>query len=162
MLEVWLTRGNDGSLGPSTSFDAALLDKLPRGQTIIARLFRKRNLQHHRKFFAALQAAFESQERFTNYERFRAYVIVQAGFGKSWECPPHWVSKQALAGLVVIAPYVFAEPLKSGMIRLSAPRSVRFDEMDQSDFEQLYDRAMDVLLQEFGFDVAAWENMYGN
>lgn len=155
MLYVWLKPLADNSLAPVSGFDRALIEKLPRDGKVLAKISQPRSLKHHRKLMGTLWNAFGQQEAFDSFDRFRAHVVVRAGFKKSLELPSGAVTPETLAALIqFFGEHVFAEPMESGFgVRFTAPTSLQFELMDQKEFELLYPRALDVLATEFGFDV---------
>lgn len=91
---------------------------------------RPRNIKFHKKFFALLNVAFDAWEAPAmehagipvqkNRDRFRKDIIIACGFYET---------------TVNLA----------GKVRLEA-KSIRFDRMDDDEFEKLYSKAIDVIL----------------
>lgn len=75
-----------------------------------------RNVAHHRKFFAMLNVVFNNQSYYTNLEHLRAICMI------------------AIGHVDVVATKRF------GVVNL--PKSISFANVDQHEFEQLYDAAV--------------------
>jgi hypothetical protein len=119
------------SLIPSDATQLELFEELkPNGEYKVV-LTQPRSLPLHRKFFALLDVAFEAWEpepQFykgvqieKNRERFRKDIIIMAGY---------------------FVPVVNVK----GEVRLEA-KSISFSRMDQTEFEALYSRVIDIILQ---------------
>lgn len=130
MTEIFLKVGH-GDLYPSSPQDAEKLGSLKPGQIYRAEITQPRNLNFHRKFFAMLDLAYDAWEPEEktykgqvvqkNRERFRKDIIILAGF------------------------YDTVVNLK-GEVRAEA-KSISFGKMEEVEFEQVYSRVVDVVLQ---------------
>jgi len=130
MSEVYLTNNGNG-LVPSTAQDSEALGVLKLGEQVRARITRPRNLLFHRKFFAMLNVGFDAFTPLVteyqghpvqkNFERFRQDVIIAAG-------------------------YYDIVPAINGEARAIA-KSISFGKMPEGEFQELYSRVADVLLQ---------------
>ena len=101
--------------------------KLKLGQVYTATITLDRNPDFHRKMFALINAAWEclperQTEGFRTMENFRKYVTVAAGFCDLYYHPrlKEWVE---------------------------IPRSWSFEKMDNAEFEDLYNKVLDVILK---------------
>lgn len=118
-------------LAPAHQSDLDELAKLPTAQPVRVKVTRIRNVDFHRKFFALLNLAFDyweppedTYERGPvekNFERFRADVIILAGFYDTY-----W--------------------RLNGEARIE-PKSISFANMDQDEFEELYAKTVDVIIK---------------
>lgn len=105
--------------------------KLKPGEGVHGNFRKYRNLGHHRKYFALLNVAFDNwnpgeiDSKYgtpeKNFDRFRADVTILAGF------------------------YETTIRL-DGSVRVE-PKSISFASMGQEEFENLYNRTIDVLLK---------------
>ena len=130
MTEIVLTKAAGGALVPADQQAAEFIAKLKLGGSVKARVTRQRNPAFHRKFFALLNLGFEAWEPAggeykgepvqKNFEQFRNDVTVLAGF------------------------YDVTVTLK-GETRLTA-KSISFANMEQDDFDKLYNAVVNVLL----------------
>jgi hypothetical protein len=104
--------------------------KLKIGETYIADIKIARNIAFHRKYFALINAAWslqdeQSQEFFhDNIELFRKTVQIAAG----------------------ICEKVYSVSRKEW---IEIPKSISFNHMDETEFNQVYNSVLDVLLSTF-------------
>ena len=117
-MELYLTKRTDGLFSPSYSSDYEAAKKIKPGDTVKAQIKKPRNVEFHRKFFALLNMAFENQETFNNFEHFRAFMTMKAG-------------------------YYQRIPTDKGEMYL--PDSISFAKMDQVEFEELYGAMIDTV-----------------
>lgn len=132
MSTISLVKTDGSLLAPADDEARQYLDRVPAGAYLHCELTRPRNPGHHRKFFALMHVAFDlwsgtveprqhrGQEVLPNLERFRKDVTILAGFGY---------------------PVVNVR----GELRLEA-RSISFASMDQVEFNEFYERVLDVLV----------------
>ncbi len=141
MTAITLVKLPDGSLrGMSESDQVAYknfktrLNKLEEGELCSIEAKLPRNSRYHRKFFAMLNLGFDAwqpqrkhksykgREVQKNFERFRSDVLIAAGFYEQ----------------------TFS---LDGKLKLEA-QSISFAKMEQPEFEEVYNRCLDVLLQD--------------
>lgn len=130
-MEIILSKAPGGYLVPADQQSADELAKLKVGQGVKVTMKRIRNVQHHRKFFALLNLAFDAWEPAVvefngepikkNFDRFRNDITVLAG-------------------------YYEATVNMRGEVRMVA-KSISFGSMDQSEFDKLFSAVIDVILQ---------------
>ncbi|KVN83463.1 DUF1367 family protein [Burkholderia ubonensis] len=130
-MEVLLIKRPDGSFVPADEEQAELAAKLPVGKLIRSELKRVRNPRFLRKFFALLQVGFESWE--PPLKEYRGYEV-QANF------------KQFRENVTIAAGHFDVSTSLAGRVRVT-PKSISFGSMPEEEFEQLYDAAANVLLQ---------------
>ena len=131
MMEVIVMKGAGGMLVPYDEGAREFIDSLNMGVALRGKFTKMRNPAFHRKFFGMLDVGFDAfdpgEKEFRglpcqkNRERFRKDVIVAAGFFEP-----------------VIA--------LNGEVRAEA-KSISFANMDDIEFEQVYSKVADVLLQ---------------
>lgn len=92
--------------------------KLKQGQVYEVEIKKKRNIDHHRKYFALVNLCYENQEQFEDIETLRWWLTCKAGYYKRVETP------------------------KGEMI---IPKSISFSKMDQVDFDKYYSLVLDVV-----------------
>lgn len=120
MADTIYLRRTIGGLKPDNALGEEIIAKIPMGSVVSAEIRRPRHLRHHRKLFALLQAIFPHQDTYPTFKAFRAAVLCAVG-------------------------HCEAVPLPDGRTVL-VPESISFAKLDQSGFEQLYDRALDLIL----------------
>lgn len=131
MTELVLMRAPGPALVPADERAAQVIERWRVGEGVRASVSRMRNVHFHRKFFALLRVAFDAwepepceyrgQEAVKNFERFRKDLLVLSGF---------------------------ADPVVNikGEVRME-PKSISFASMDEDEFQEVYDRVADVILQ---------------
>ena len=131
MTEIVLMKVSN-ILVPHDEAAAAFIQKMKAGELTHADFKKVRNYKFHRKYFALLDFAFDQWEPSgeltyqgmpvaKNKERFRKDLIILAGF------------------------YESTVNLR-GEVRLEA-RSMAFSQMDENEFEHLYNATVDVILR---------------
>jgi hypothetical protein len=123
-----LLKGHNNSLKPGDEQAEQWLNKVPFAEPVVCTLTRPRNPEFHRKFFSLLQLVFENQERYDNFERFRKEIVMRAGF---YEEHVHLTGKVSYVA-----------------------KSLAFDKMDALEFEALYDKCCEVIIQYFWPDIS--------
>lgn len=118
-----------GGFKPLGSDDSELMKKIPLGSVIEAEFSKKRNPLFHRKFFALLNLAYEywsppeadwrGFKAVKNFDVFREQVTILAGF------------REVTYSL-------------DGSVKVKA-KSISFASMDDSEFEQVYTKVLDVI-----------------
>ena len=120
--------------------DAELKAKLKPGAIYVADIKEERNPRFHRKYFSLINAAWEMQdERVCKYfnndkEGFRYAVEIAAGYYKT----------------------IYSITKKEWQ---QAPKSIRFDSMDELEFQDLYEKVKGVIIAEFCYGKDAQEKM---
>jgi hypothetical protein len=119
------------TFAPDDESTAEAMEKIKPNAVVKAEVTQPRNLGFHRKFFALIDVAFDAWDCPTlefkgqpvqkNRERFRKDLIILAGFG-------------------------YAVVNINGDVRGEA-QSISFAQMKQDEFEDLYSRVIDVILE---------------
>lgn len=131
MPDLFVTKAKTATgyaLMPAHQSDLDAIKKLPNNEPVRVKITRVRNVQFHRKYFALLNYAFDcwepdenNQVGEKNFDRFRADIIILAGFYKQ---------------------YVRLD----GSTRIE-PKSISFAKMGQDEFDELYQRTIDVIIK---------------
>ncbi len=113
------------TLHPETFEDKALLGQYEDGDVIRFRIIKGRNLGHHRKFFAMLRfVRFNMPEHLTdayrNEEQLLDEIKLKVG---------HSETRYRMDGT-----------------EWAKPKSINFESMDQNEFNEFYNRALDVVI----------------
>ena len=116
------------ALLPAHETDLEELKKLPKNQPLRVKVTRMRNVDHHRKWWALVNLAFDYWEPDEdnmvgekNMDRFRKDIIILAGFYEQ---------------------YIRID----GSTRIE-PKSISFAGMSQDEFDILYDKTIDVIIK---------------
>lgn len=128
MRKIELVKRSDGSFIPAHNSDHELSKRVAPGDSIEGRIIANRNLRFHKKFFALVRYAFHHmsesmQAKFPSEDALRLELTLQAGY---------WVTHYTMGGKEIIY-----------------PKSIRFESMDQVEFEQLYSATLDVVVKYF-------------
>lgn len=126
-MDLYLKKHNN-TLIPADRHNESVLEELKNGQWYKAKLNIPRNINFHRKFFALLNTVVELSDFYT--------------------CKPKGLAVEELkervkfkTGWYEIFTYVEDTPL----VRT---KSIAFDKMDNKQFEDFYNRAIDVIIQD--------------
>lgn len=107
------------SLKPSDERGEKALARMGQGELVVIDLRRNRNLLHHRKFWAILNAVLDNQNKYDNDTDLLTEIKIRVGHYREY------ITQQ---GELV---YV--------------PKSISFDECDQSEFDEFYTKAVNVM-----------------
>lgn len=130
MTIAYLKKFPNGFAPDAASNEPGVFDKIKFGDVIRVEFKRPRNYERHKKYFALLNIGFDAFEPNQyhkgvqvdkNFERFRKDVIIQSG---------HY---DVVVNL-------------NGDLRLEA-KSISFGNMSQEEFEDLYNKSVNVILQ---------------
>lgn len=97
--------------------------KLKLGQDYLADITNPRNLGFHKKFFAMLNVGHENTKLEMPFDTYRKYMTVKAGFFTAYQTPK---------GLYY------------------DPDSISFASMEQDEFEEVYSRVLDRIIEDIG------------
>lgn len=123
MPDIQIIIGHSGQIFPSTENDAEYFRKKKYGSVLSAKFKEPRNGKFHRLYFALLNVAFGNQDKYDNFEDFRVECQLRAG---------HYKEHITLKGKTV---YV--------------PMSIAYDKLDNEEFKELYQKALNVILKHF-------------
>ena len=124
-MNLYLVKKNDNTLAPAYNSDYDKLKKLKVGEEYKCEVRQPRNLKFHRKFFALINMVLDNQEQYTDADKLRNDLVVEAGFSETW------------ADL-------------HGVIQVRA-KSLSFGSMTEDEFQNVYDRVIDVVVKHFHF-----------
>lgn len=116
--EIYLRR-RMGALYPVSRGDEEAIQRVPEGKVLKASITQPRNVKHHRKFMALLNAVYPHQSAYATFDSFHAAVKVALGHGET----------------VVL-------PDKRVMV---VPKSISFAQMDQLQFDEFYTAAVELI-----------------
>jgi len=130
-LKVWLKKVGE-ALWPLDRLAEEDLSKLPKGAEYLCEVTQPRNPKFHRKYMALMRVAFDAWEGFDglewkgvaaekDFDTFRNDITVL--------CGPYTPTYHA-----------------NGSLSLK-PKSISFASMDETEFEELYNKAIDVILR---------------
>ncbi len=108
------------ALVPTDRLSEEAMEKA-KGKTMLVFTERPRNPKHHAKMMAMLNVVVNNQDTFPSIEKLLTYIKLRIGHTDSY----------IVDGKTVVV-----------------PRSISFASLSQDDFEQFYERAVDVILTE--------------
>lgn len=114
---VFIKKNN--SLIPADIHAEDLMNNLKDGKHVLLRVFKPRNVQHHRKLFAVLNCVVENSEKYNDVEELLVIVKLAVGYA------------------------TVVQGMDGEMYRV--PRSISFSSMAQDEFERFFPRAVYVL-----------------
>lgn len=120
---VWLVKGLDGYLSPADDDSAEHFRRFKIGDVFEAKVVRKRNGLHHRLGMKLLRIVFDSQDRYSNFEKFLTEVKILTG-------------------------YVDTHISQSGEIYYVV-KSIAFDKMDELAFSKWKEEALTAVFEHF-------------
>lgn len=125
MPDHFFKKGLGGTLIPSTEEAREWLSTVKSGEVLRIKAARPRNIKHHQKFFALLQTIYQNQEHYKSVDEILLAFKYHIGHG-TW---------------VITRP---TDPAKHNQtVELFQPASISFAKMDQSEFEDFYNKALD-------------------
>jgi len=102
------------------------LKKLKAGEFLECEIRMPRNVGFHRKFFALINMVYQNQSTYNNIEHLRRDLIIEAGFYEEWADFNGEVKRRA--------------------------KSISFSSMGEDEFQELYDRVLDVIVDVYKFE----------
>lgn len=119
--ELIMQKNADGRLMPVDGLSAEVIDTLPIGKPLGVTIKQKRNLKHHKKYWALVAAVWPHQGLYPTKRR---------------------LSKGLLKAVGHTDDILNLETLDYD----SEAASIAFDSLDQEDFQQVYERVVEVVL----------------
>ena len=139
-MDIFCIKHGD-ALHPASEPDRMQLKKLKPGQPVRLTLRRVRNYEHHKKYFALLNLAFE------NWEPPIALSADDLAAGE-WKTPlseyPRKDFDRFRKDVIILAGYYDATYRVDGSVRLEA-KSISFANMDQDSFDKLYEATLEAI-----------------
>lgn len=79
-VKLYVCKGLGATLRPADEVATEAIRKMPAGEVYEIEIKRPRNLKFHRKAFALMQLAYENQENYTDFDKFRRALVIEAGY----------------------------------------------------------------------------------
>jgi len=121
MAEIYMMKKSDGSFTPVDQESLDNAAKLKIGAVYKHEVKKPRNYNFHKKYFSLLNLAFDNQEKYDSREAFRSAITMQAGW---------YNTHTSLNGVLMFS-----------------PKSISFAKMDDSDFSELYEKTVTIILK---------------
>ena len=130
------------ALMPAHQTDEDEIKKLPKGQPLRVKVTRMRNVDFHRLYFALLNYAFDCWEP--------ENCTVEAGIHQlkvyQHDLVPEKNFDRFRRDIIILCGFYDAYYRLNGAVRIE-PKSISFANMDQDEFEKLYDKTIDVIIK---------------
>lgn len=156
-MKLMLMKTSDGVLVPATEHDQDTYEKLRRNTHYKADLRKARNPDHHRKGFALINLIFENQEQYKTLEDLLVELKLRAGWYTEHVRNVNSPILDSLAQFAYVCPGQIRKKLERYVEVLRArdsvvfvPKSISFADMDQLEFEQFYERVIDIAVEHYG------------
>lgn len=121
-MKILCRKTLSGHLCPIDDAGRMAVWRLPAGETVAVEFKRPRNLGHHKKFWALVSLIYQNQT--------------------------HYNSPEALCDVIkVLAGYCVVTRGKGGR-EIHIPKSISFAAMDQTEFDQFWDRVVTVVCEQ--------------
>lgn len=125
-MKLLVIKQFDHSLKPAFDSDLEKMKKLKVGELYEVEYKKPRNIKFHRKYFALINLTFENQEIYKDITRMRTELTKACGF--------------------------YDEYLNhKGNVCYEA-KSISFAQMDETEFSELYNKFLDIIIEVFNFD----------
>lgn len=125
MTKISLVRTLSG-FKPAFDSDFELAKKIKLNEPYEYEYKKPRNYKFHKKFFALVKMVFDNQEQYTNIEHLRKDLIIESG---------NYDLRHDLLG-----------------VEIREAKSISFANMDETEFSELYNSVVDVIIKYFHFD----------
>ena len=113
-------------LCPADDIQREEFQKIPMNDNVMVEIKKARHPQHHRLFFALLNLTIHNTEDFPSVDLLLTWLKIKLGHVET----------------------VIWEEGKTYYV----PKSISFTSMDQMEFREFFDRAIDVIVQKYGWD----------
>lgn len=124
-MEISLVKRSDGLFSVAYDSDYEKAQKVKIGDTYKCQITKPRNYEFHKKYWALINMVFDNQELFDHVDDMRREITIEAGFFNTYHGLHGEFIKQA--------------------------KSLSFAEMDEFEFQELYERTKDVICLHFRF-----------
>lgn len=125
-MKIYIVKQLNNTFKVAYDSDYERLKKIKVGEVYECEIKQPRNLKFHKKYFALVKMLFDNQERYNDMEELRRDLTIEAGF------------------------YNERANFHGEIIREA--KSISFAKMSQSDFDDLYNKTIDVICQYFNFE----------
>ena len=125
-MKLGLIKQLNGSFKPAYDSDYELAKKIKVNDYYEFNYKKPRNYLFHKKFFALVNLTYHNQDTYNNIDDLREDLIVDAGFYRKTRTKHDETIKKAL--------------------------SISFSKMDETEFNDLYNRVADVIVQWLGIE----------
>lgn len=118
-MKIFVTNTPQGLI-PMYDSDLEAKQKLKLHKSYVCEISEVRNPKLHKKFMGLIRVVFENQSQFTNEKELRKQLLIQAGF--------------------------YYEARDENGVKYPEAMSLSFEEMDEFEFRNVYNRVLDVIV----------------
>jgi len=115
-MKFWIKKNSFGEIEPCDTVSAETMSFLKTDKCYLFEAKSPRNVQHHRKYFALLNAVRMMQDEYTNIEVLRSLLLIRIGYFDSY--------------------------FDDGKY-FCLSKSISFSRMSQEEFEDVYNKSID-------------------
>jgi len=123
MAKIRVAKTPNGNLEPIFDEDREALKSFAIGEEVQVTIRKPNNYEFHKKLYKLLHVAFENQDQYSDFEHFRTEIKLRCG----------WYEEHVT--------------LKGNIVYV--PKSLDFENMDHIEREKFYNKAIDVILENF-------------
>jgi hypothetical protein len=124
-MKILLVKQLNSYLAPAYDEDKEKLKRVKVGEIVEVTYKKPRNIKFHKLYFALIQMVFDNTEIFDNKDDLRYWLTMKAGFYEEIKTP-------------------------NGM--LYTAKSIKFESMDELEFKDLFDKSVEVIEKQFGWE----------
>lgn len=124
-MKIYLTREGD-TFKPLSEMDFEKTKRVKEGQIIEVDYKKPRNPLFHNKFMSMVRVVYDNQEAFEHIEQLLNAIKIDLGYYDTYQIR-----------------------VKAGNAEVCVPRSISFAKMDETEFEELYSKAVDLILARY-------------
>lgn len=145
---------SEAGILPCCNDSQALFDKINNGELVMVEFTRGRNYGNHKRFMALCRVTFDLQDIQENDELWRKHVIMIAGYFDMIivPIPPRlqkvlnylrqWLGGDMADGIIDVIEQAFGVHY--------IPKSMAFDKMDELEFNDMFDKAINAFIARYG------------
>lgn len=139
-MEINLIKNRLNTFSPLSSEDDEKARQISSDEVVVGKTVKKRNVGHHRKFFGLLKIVLENMREDWEYE-------VEDEKGNKQVITIKTIDQ--LLFHIKLQLRHFEQSVSMGGKIIFTPKSIAFDKMPQNEFEEFYDKAIDVCVRYF-------------
>ena len=125
-MKLTVIKQLNNTLKVAYNSDYELIKKLKVNTEYQCEIKRPRNYKFHKKYFSLIKMLFDNQERYNDINDLRHDLIIEAGYYRKY------INIQG--------------------VEVKTALSISFAKMTQTDFDELYSKTLDIIVEFFNFD----------
>jgi hypothetical protein len=125
-MDIYLVKQLNNTLKAANDSDLEKLNKIKMNEMVKCVMTKPRNIKFHRKFFSLINMVFQNQEVYSDIDNLREELTKACGYFDSY--------------------------INHKGITVYKAKSISFSKMDNTEFEELYNKFLDVIVLIFKWD----------